>query len=103
MSFSRATGAPIDLPTASDWTRSYRTAHPIDPRGHVFGRDIIDQILAQQGCEGIRIYNAINDDHELTLVLVGVDALGNDMDAGIVADFSLPCPDMCGMSNPLNS
>ena len=38
--------------------------------------NIIDQILAQPGCAGMRFYNAYNEIGEKTLVYTGVDEFG---------------------------
>lgn len=41
------------------------------------GRNILDQILAQPGCVGIKIFKALNEEGEKTYVLTGVDQEGN--------------------------
>jgi len=73
-------------------------------RSHYFGRDVIDKILSQDGCTGVRIYYALNDSGEKKIIISGVDSQGNNMlpesstvTAGenILADFSWPCPDVC--------
>jgi len=51
-------GAKIDLKTATKWTRYSRQRHPNETISHLFGRDIIDKILSQQDCAGLRIYYA---------------------------------------------
>lgn len=49
-------------------------ANPTDVKSYLIGREILDQILSQPGCAGIRFYNAYNEFGEKTLVYVGVDA-----------------------------
>ena len=71
-------------------------------KGGYFGRNIFDQILAQAGTVGIRYYYAAQDDGTPTLVLVGVDSLGNDMEKGVIAEFAWPCPPYCSVSNSLS-
>ena len=101
-------GDPLALETAKAWTANYRTKNPDDIRSHFFGFEIIQQILNEAGCVGIRIYYANDENGEKKLVLVGVDAEGNDllpldgemmmMDGGegnTIADASWPCPDYC--------
>lgn len=103
MSFNGTEGAPIELSKAADWTANYRNANSEGIRAHFFGKDILNEILAQEGCEGIRIYYALDDDGTQQLILVGADASENDMVDGIVADYSKPCPSQCGMANSLNN
>jgi DhnA family fructose-bisphosphate aldolase class Ia len=43
------------------------------------GRNIIDQILAQPGCIGIKIFKALNEAGEKTYVLTGVSQDGQPM------------------------
>jgi hypothetical protein len=61
-----------------------------------FTREIIDEILAQAGCAGLRIYLGRTDAGEETLMLVGTDADGNDLANGTIADHLYPCPPFCG-------
>lgn len=91
------TGAVISLNTAAQWTANYRSANPNQVKAHGFGMNIINQVLDQEGCIGIRIYYAISDSGEKTLVVVGIDGAGNDMENGVLADFSAPCPASCSV------
>src|SRR6478735_684180 len=54
----------------------YQTANPTDVKSYYIGRDILQQILAQPGCVGIKFYNAYNETGEKTLVYVGIDEAG---------------------------
>jgi hypothetical protein len=60
-----------------------------------FQRAIIDKILAQRNCDGIRIYYAQKDDSSSAFVLVGIDTSGAELIKGTYADNSLPCPPFC--------
>ena len=51
-----------------------KTAYPEAFTAVLIGRNVIDQILAQPGCVGIRFIDAINEEGQKTLVYVGVDA-----------------------------
>jgi hypothetical protein len=94
----------IDLSTARQWAESYRKANPGQVRSHYFGRNVLDQILAQPGCTGVRVYYALNANNEKELLVVGVDNQGNSMlpaspvivpgDFAIM-DYSFPCPPFC--------
>ena len=65
-------------------------------RAGAFARGIIDEIMAQPGCEGIRIYMAKTNTGDTTLVAVGTDIDGNDLSGGTVANTVFPCPPFCG-------
>ena len=59
--FDGSEGDPISLETVQLWTKNYRDGNPNQTLAHFFGRDIINQILAEEGCVGIRLYYAIDD------------------------------------------
>jgi hypothetical protein len=61
----------------------------------------IDELLAQKGCAGIRIYYGLNAKGAPAPVLVAVDAEGNDLAGGTVLEEHLPCPPVCSASSPL--
>ena len=72
---------------------NYTDAHPNDIVSYFFGRDLIEDILAQTGCKGVRIYYAEEDDGTPKLVLVGAKA---DMtDLPIEGEWGIPCPPNC--------
>ena len=93
----------ITLDQAAKYIQNFKN-FPKAPtiKGVYFGRSIFDKILAQPGCVGIRFYYAQKDDGTPTLVLVGVDAGGNDITGGPVGDDSFPCPPFCGPPDILN-
>lgn len=100
-------GAPISRETASRWIQNHTEKHPEKDsiRARFFGSDLINQILQQDGCVGIRIYYATNDEGEKQLLLVGAREDGNniwpadskaDLSAeGLIVDASRPCPPYC--------
>jgi len=62
-----------------------------------FNRTAFDKLLGQAGCAGIRIYRALHTDGTPTMVLVAVDATGQDL-AGPEAVFmqnGTNCPPFC--------
>jgi hypothetical protein len=103
--FTRSVGDPLDLTTAKEWTANYRINHPGETESHFFGNEIIQQILNEAGCIGIRIYYATDEAGNKKLLLVGVDEMGNNLlpaegarvdgEGNTVADYSFPCPNMC--------
>jgi len=102
MSFNGTEGGSISLTTGAALTAEYRKQNPGETKGHFFGKDILHDLLNQQGCMGIRMYYGLDEDGNKELVLVGADANENDMTA-LVADLSMPCPGVCGNANVLNS
>ncbi len=94
----------IPLDEAADMTRRYRENADLNARlGGLFAREAFDRILSQEGCMGIRFYFAESKDGEMELILVGVDANGNDMEYGELAERIIGCPPFCGSENVLNS
>ena len=73
--------------------RNNRVAPTIN--GVYFDKNIYEKILAQPECVGIRQYFALNDAKVMTLVLVGVDAKGNDIVTGTIGEGGLACPPLC--------
>lgn len=86
--------AMITLPEAITMTHAFQES-PIGADqtiSAVFEKEIIEQILNQEGCAGIRIYNALNEEGKITFVLVGYDKEENDMTDGFIADRAQKCP-----------
>ena len=71
-------------------------------KGGAFCRAIFDKILAQPGCVAIRYYYAKMDNGTPTIVVVGVDALGKDMEGGILGEVTYPCPPLCDDNSALS-
>ncbi len=72
-------GEEIGQELGAEFVVSFREKYPNEAVSYQVGRNIIDQILAQPGCVGLRFYNALNEDGQKTLVYVGVDAAGKDL------------------------
>lgn len=51
-------GDPIDSNIAAAWTANYRIMNPNETISYFFGNQILQQILSQPDCLGIRIYYA---------------------------------------------
>lgn len=103
MGFDGTEGSTITLPAASAMTKEHRARNSGARLGHFFGKDIIQQILDQEGCMGIRIYYGIDPGTGMReLVVVGANEEEDDM-LDLVADFSMACPNRCSSANVLNS
>ena len=92
----------ITLAQAADLTKNYRTAAGTGaPLGGYFGKAAIQDILSQQGCNGIRIYNARTTSGVADFVIVGVDSSGEDLEDGHIAEHSVLCPPYCPQDSKL--
>ena len=72
-------------------------------KGGMFLRPELDQLLAQPGCAGLRFYYGRKADGQDTLILVGVDEKGDDMEQGVLLEDHFLCPPWCGSANALNT
>ena len=95
----------VDRQSAARYTRRFRgkAKHDKPMPPVAFHREAFDRILRQPGCVGIRAYPGTSESGEDTLVLVGVDAEGNDMIGGELAQFGQTCPPSCPDQNELNA
>lgn len=104
MAFNGKEGGSVSVSDAGEWTAAFRNSFSGETKGVFFGKDILNDILDQSGCMGIRMYNAVKGG-KMQLVLVGTDSEENDQlgATDIVADLSVLCPPTCGGRNDLNS
>jgi hypothetical protein len=93
----------VGLTEARELIARSKRANPGQPSAGAIGRAALDALLAQQDCAGIRIYYGQKDDGTRTLVLVGMDEMGNDLDEGLVFDRFLGCPPFCALNSALDS
>jgi hypothetical protein len=90
----------ITLERARDMIRGLRTqASPKLPQALAVNRGIIDEILAQKGCVGLRAYPALAADGTTTLVVVGIDDQGEDLSQGVIGEEFWPCPPWCASNS----
>jgi hypothetical protein len=76
-SYSTTVGEDIGAAEGLKMMQRYQQQNPGATTGHFIGREIIEQILAQPGCVGIKTYYAINHLEQQQLVMAGSDAQGN--------------------------
>ena len=93
----------IGMTEAREMVGRWKRANPEKKSAGAFTRVGLDRILAQDGCQGVRMYYALDEQGAMTLVLIGVDEFGNDMDEGDLAEKSFPCPPYCPMDSALDS
>lgn len=102
MTFSGNEGQVISLAEGAELTARYRMKYPNGTKGVAYGNELIQQLLDNPGCVGVRMYFAQEADGSQTVVLVGVDETGNDL-LNLVVENGYKCPNICGDSNALNS
>jgi len=71
-----AIGEEIGYELGTKMISDFRSANPSDVQFYEIGRNILDQILAQPDCAGIKFYSAFNEMGQKTLVYVGLNSDG---------------------------
>ena len=66
-------GEAIDKELGAKMVKNFNDSFPTEVKSYYIGREIIQQILDQPNCVGIRFYNALNEVGSKTLVYVGID------------------------------
>lgn len=94
----------ISLDEAGTLTRNYRMAAGRGAvKGRYFSRVAIEQLLMQEDVVGMRYYYAEDPQGHPQMVIVGVDAQGQDLTEGFVFGNGLPVSRFHEESNQLNS
>lgn len=110
-----AKGEKISKSKARKWVNNYKKKHEKDKNymsSMLFDKKIVTDMLKEARCEGLRVYNAMDDEGKLHFVLVGTDAKGNNLlplgdeyaaktilDSAdgdpVLVDNGIPCPPHC--------
>jgi hypothetical protein len=93
----------ISLAEAAVMTHAYQNATQFQGMtvACMMDNNAYQQVMTQPGCNGVRTYFALDDLNNLTIVVVGVDAQGNDISSGIIMERSYRCPILCHHNSPL--
>ena len=103
MSFDGKEGEFIEMDEASAMTLAYQNGDNGPIKGGFLGKDKLNELLAQPGAMGIRIYFGQDPaSGEKTVALVAADENENDM-TELILDRSRPCPIFCSSPNRLNN
>ncbi len=100
MSLPSPKGHRIPLDEAIAQARRFRAGMH---KGGLFLRKEIDELLAQEGCAGLRFYYGRKDDGTDSVILVGSNEKGDDMTNGVILEDHFLCPPWCSETSPLNS
>jgi hypothetical protein len=108
-------GSSMDENLVKKWIQQHADHH--ETRAHFFGKEVLEKILNQPGCMGLRIYYAMDDNSKKQLIIVGADEKGNNMwpskgpkpkkgkkmlggsDGNTTVDNSRPCPPYCSSTD----
>lgn len=102
MTVNKNSGEVISLDEAIEFTHSFQTDNPNRIKSFFAGSNLINRILEQENCIGIRIYNGYDTIRNKTnLVLIGVDEAGEDITNGVILEHLNPCPTDCPKNSPL--
>ena len=72
-------GEEISHDLGAKLVKDFQDANPTDVTCYNVGKTVLEQILAQPGCAGIRFYNALNEEGNKTLVYVGINEDGENI------------------------
>ena len=76
------------------------------PLCETFDRDVLDSVLGQEGCVGLRIYYGMMEGDQVHAIIVGVDENNEDMLPGVqefnIIEEGKRCPDDCPPPSALN-
>ena len=91
------TGSIISQEQAKTLIDAFAKKFPGQIVSSFIGENNVKQILEQDNCIGLRIYNGYDDaEKKISLVMVGVDAKEQDMlDGNIIYDRMAICPPFC--------
>jgi hypothetical protein len=92
----------ITLEEGVDWTTNWRDEHPTLPRAFKIEKAEIDEIMSASGAEGMRTYLGVDDNNDYHLVIVAIDAQGNDI-LTHVYNHTSSCPPSCDTDSVLNT
>ncbi len=95
----------ITLETAQAWATNWRSNPANTVKAFLIPQINLTSLLAQRDTQDVRAYVGIDDQGKHTLMLVGVDANGNDLinaaEGQYIYDFTLPCPETCDVNSSL--
>lgn len=98
----------ITLETAQQWAARWKKAQKEGTEAPVTAFLIpgidVSQVMNERNVVDVRAYLGIDSENTERLMIVGVDADGNDMiddsNGYYIYDFSLPCPPKCNGKAP---
>jgi hypothetical protein len=90
-------GSLITEQKAKDLIDAFQINFPNEIISSFIGKNNVENLLQQEDCVGIRIYNGYDEvERKISLVLVGVDSNDDELlNDGLIYDELIPCPSYC--------
>jgi hypothetical protein len=88
-------GGRVDGALAEQWMKRYQSHAPNAVHSHLYGRKVFEQLLAQEGTEGVYFAYGLGPDASEHLILVGVNGKGRVMWEGLILNQGAVCPPVC--------
>ncbi|WP_333809336.1 hypothetical protein [Flavobacterium sp.] len=91
------TGSIITEEEAKTLITAFESKFPGEVTSSFIGANNVKNILEQENCIGVRIYNGYDDlNSKISLVLVGIDAEEKEiLENGLIYDQVITCPPIC--------
>ncbi len=104
MGLNENSGGLITEAKARELISDFDKRFPGEVVSSFIGAANVNNILEQDDCIGLRIYNGYDEhDQKISLVLVGVDQAGRDMlSSAIIYDKMVTCPPTCPIEGLLS-
>jgi len=87
-------GEIISKEIGREMIQNFVVTHPTAIKAHAFDKNLIMELLDSPGAEGMRIYYAYENGAPC-VVLVAIDAHGDDLEDNPVIERGKPCPPYC--------
>jgi hypothetical protein len=94
MSVTGNEGGSISHTDAQSWISSFQSTYPNEIFSNLFGKNVVASVMSQQGCCGLKIYNALDTSGVKKLILYGVNSSGTLL-TGYIAEYASQCPPNC--------
>lgn len=95
----------ITLEQAQLWAANWRKSGTNSVKAYWIPKIDVTEVLAEENVADVRGYLGIDENGEYKMMLVGVDADGNDLiddtKGQYIYDFTRACPDFCDTKSPL--
>ncbi|MCL9807628.1 hypothetical protein NAT51_19050 [Flavobacterium amniphilum] len=89
------TGEVITLQEAQDYVSEFKKNYPDEVTSFFVGKNHIKDILNQEDCIGLRVYNGYDyAEARMNQVFIGVNSDENDM-KGLIVNKTTVCPPIC--------
>lgn len=100
--FNGKEGEIITIEEAKVYISNYRkSSKPDAVKADFYGKEMLNKILDQESCVGIRFYYGRRENGQINIVAIGCDAGGEDLYDGIILERTEPCPPYCAELSPL--